>query len=50
MARSFSTPLYERCAALDVYKKTVVTTIMLTQADGSVQEQTRTGRTPLSGG
>jgi hypothetical protein len=34
--------LHERCAALDVHKKTVVTTIMITQADGSVQEQTRT--------
>jgi hypothetical protein len=34
--------IHERCAALDVHKKTVVTTIMITQADGSVQEQTRT--------
>lgn len=34
--------IYERCAGLDVHKKTVVTTIMLTQADGSVQEQVRT--------
>jgi transposase len=34
--------IYERCAALDVHKKTVVTTIMLTQADGSVQQETRT--------
>jgi hypothetical protein len=34
--------LHERCAALDVHKKTVVTTIMITQADGSAQEQTRT--------
>jgi len=34
--------IHERCAALDVHKKTVVTTIMLTQADGSVQEETRT--------
>jgi transposase len=34
--------LHERCAALDVHKKTVVTTIMITQADGRVQEQTRT--------
>jgi hypothetical protein len=31
--------IHERCAALDVHKKT---TIMLTQADGSVQESTRT--------
>jgi len=34
--------IHERCAALDVHKKTVVTTIMITQTDGSVQEQTRT--------
>jgi transposase len=34
--------IHERCAALDVHKKTVVTTMMLTQADGSVQEYTRT--------
>jgi transposase len=34
--------IHERCAALDVHKKTVVTTIMKTQADGSVQEWTRT--------
>ena len=34
--------IYERCAALDVHKKTVVTTIMITQADGSVQEYIRT--------
>jgi transposase len=37
--------IHERCAALDVHKKTVVTTIMITQADGSVQEQTRTSLT-----
>ncbi len=34
--------VYERCAALDVHKKTVVATIMKTQADGGVQEWTRT--------
>ena len=34
--------IHERCAALGVHKKTVVTTIMLTQADGSVQQYTRT--------
>lgn len=34
--------IHERCAALDVHKRTAVTTIMITQADGSVQEQTRT--------
>ena len=34
--------IHERCAALDVHKKTVVTTMMITQADGSVQEEVRT--------
>jgi hypothetical protein len=34
--------IHERCAALDVHKKTVVTTIMKTRADGSVEEWTRT--------
>ena len=34
--------IHERCAALDVHKKTVVTTIMITQSDGSVKAQTRT--------
>ncbi len=28
--------IHNRCAALDVHKKTAVTTIMMTQADGSV--------------
>jgi hypothetical protein len=30
--------IHERCAALDVHKKTVVVTIVLTQADGRVQQ------------
>jgi transposase len=34
--------LYERCAGLDVHKKTVVVTTLLTQSDGNVQKQTRT--------
>src|SRR5215831_10189105 len=34
--------IHERWAALDVHKKTVVVTIMLTQADGRVQPSTRT--------
>lgn len=34
--------IYERCAAIDVHKKTAVTTILITEADGSVQEQTQT--------
>lgn len=34
--------IHPRCAGLDVHKKTVVVTIMLTQADGTVQKKTRT--------
>jgi transposase len=34
--------IHERCAALDVHKKMIVTTSMITQADGSVKAQTRT--------
>lgn len=34
--------LYERCAGLDVHKKTVIVTTLLTQPDGIVQKQTRT--------
>jgi transposase len=33
--------IHPRCAALDVHKKTVVTTSMLTQPDGTVQKRTR---------
>ena len=34
--------IHPRCAGLDVHKKTVVVTTMLTQPDGSVKKQTRT--------
>jgi transposase len=34
--------LYTRCAGLDVHKKTVVVTILLTQADGKTTKLTRT--------
>lgn len=34
--------IHPHCAGLDVHKKTVVVTIMHTQADGSVQKRTRT--------
>ncbi len=40
--------IHPRCAALDVHKKTVVTTIMLTQPDGTVQKRTRTSATMTS--
>jgi transposase len=34
--------IYTRCAGIDVHKKTVVVCVLLTQADGTVQKQTRT--------
>jgi transposase len=34
--------IHERCAGLDVHKKTVVVCVLVTQADGSVQKQVRT--------
>ncbi|GHO97538.1 IS110 family transposase [Reticulibacter mediterranei] len=34
--------LYERCAGLDVHKKTVVVTVLITQSKGTVQKLTRT--------
>jgi transposase len=40
--------VYERCAAIDVHQKTAVTTILITQADGQLQKQTRTFATMTS--
>ncbi len=40
--------LYERCAAIDVHQKTAVTTILVSQPDGSPQKQTRTFATMTS--
>ena len=40
--------IYERCAGLDIHKKTVVVTIMLTGSDGTVQELTRSFPTMTS--
>jgi transposase len=34
--------LYERCAGIDIHKKLVVVTVLLTQANGKVQKFTRT--------
>ena len=34
--------VYERCAAIDVHQKTAVTTILITQANGHLQKETRT--------
>lgn len=40
--------VYERCAAIDVHQKTAVTTVMITQPDGSLQKQTRSFATMTS--
>jgi transposase len=34
--------IYDRCAGIDVHKKTVVVCVLLTQADGTVRKQIRT--------
>jgi len=34
--------MYERCAGIDVHKKTVVVCVLITAADGAVQKHTRT--------
>ncbi len=34
--------VFGRCAGLDVHKKTVVATVLLTAANGSVSKETRT--------
>ncbi len=34
--------VYERCAAIDVHQKTAVTTILIMQANGHLQKETRT--------
>jgi transposase len=39
---------YERCAGIDLHKKTAVTTIMITQSDGTVEQHTRTFSTMTS--
>jgi len=40
--------LYERCAGIDVHKKTVVVTVLLTASNGKVQKQTQTFSTMTS--
>ncbi|EFH84848.1 hypothetical protein [Ktedonobacter racemifer] len=40
--------IYERCAAIDVHQKTAVTTVLITQANGHQQKQTRTFATTTS--
>jgi transposase len=39
---------YERCAGIDLHKKTAVTTVMVTQPDGTVEQDTRTFSTMTS--
>jgi transposase len=39
---------YDRCAGIDLHKKTAVTTIMITHPDGRVEEHTRTFSTMTS--
>jgi len=34
--------VHERCAGLDVHKKTVVACVLITHPDGSVQREVRT--------
>ncbi|HET9919437.1 MAG TPA: transposase [Ktedonobacteraceae bacterium] len=41
--------LYERCAGLDVHKKTVVVSVMLTSPGGQVHKQVRTFATTTAG-
>ena len=40
--------VYERCAAIDVHQKTAVTTILISQANGHLQKETRTFATMTS--
>jgi hypothetical protein len=40
--------VYERCAAIDVHQKTAVTTVLITQANGHLQKETRTFPTMTS--
>lgn len=40
--------VYERCAGIDLHKKTAVTTIMITHPDGQAEEHTRTFSTMTS--
>ncbi len=37
--------IHERCAGIDVHKKTMVVCVLLTQINGSVEKQIRTSRT-----
>jgi transposase len=39
---------YKRCAGIDLHKKTAVTTIMITEPDGTVEQHTRTFSTMTS--
>jgi transposase len=37
--------IYERCAGIDIHKKTVVVCVLITQADGTLKKQIRTCKT-----
>ncbi|GAC1407544.1 MAG: IS110 family transposase [Ktedonobacteraceae bacterium] len=41
--------IYQRCCGLDVHKKTVVTTVLITSPDGTVEKKTRTFSTMTNG-
>jgi transposase len=41
--------IYQRCCGLDVHKKTVVATVLITSLDGTVEKKTRTFSTMTTG-
>ncbi|HET8846755.1 MAG TPA: hypothetical protein VFN35_35160 [Ktedonobacteraceae bacterium] len=41
--------IYQRCCGLDVHKKTVVATILITSPDGTIEKKTRTFSTMTTG-
>lgn len=41
--------IYQRCCGLDVHKKTVVATVLITSPDGTVEKKTRTFSTMTTG-
>src|SRR5581483_12486178 len=41
--------IYQRCCGLDVHKKTVVATVLITSPDGTIEKKTRTFSTMTTG-
>jgi transposase len=41
--------IYQRCCGLDVHKKTVVATVLITSPDGTIEKKTRTFSTMTNG-